>query len=540
MSIPTAEQQKVLREEGSCVVVARPGSGKTFTLSHKIKSILEEVPDYKGVIAISYTNKASNEIKNRVIGLGVHKKASFFGTIDKFCLTEIVIPFLSHKFNFSPSDLKIVKSDESQHIKNQNIDLASELTWPVVENLYRSGEIILELSGRISMMLLTENRILKEYLLARFSHIIIDEYQDSGFEQHQIFCFLCKLGIKGIAVGDLDQSIYGFAGKSSDYLLELTDNENFKTYALTKNHRCHPSISAYSLKLLSPNIEVDIPDEVRIYSTLIQGHLPQIANWVEKAISSLQNKFENLKVGEIAILGRSNNSIKAIQKSTQVYKTQLREDTDLDRIGTSLSQFFSECLFCYFDQNESYNNLLEKYVDVSLAKYKLRKNLSAIIALKEQYHSSRKIEEFELVSALYSLGQQIFPNIDRQLEEKALNEVLSDKELLKSYYPSSDDSIQLMTLHKSKGLEFRVVFHIDLYEWTIPSYQALLGDTEEIKKREMRQSINLHYVGITRAIDACVLISSTQKYDFKKSLVKSSTISSFLSREDLKSLRKHL
>lgn len=112
MTSPTEEQQEILKEKKSCVVVARPGSSKTYTMSHKIQSILNELPGHTGVIAISYTNKASNELKERVLNLGVQKKSSFFGTIDKFCLTEIVIPFLRHKFNYTPLEIKIVKPED--------------------------------------------------------------------------------------------------------------------------------------------------------------------------------------------------------------------------------------------------------------------------------------------------------------------------------------------------------------------------------------------------------------------------------------------
>jgi len=56
---PTAEQKKAIDYPGSMVIIAKPGSGKTFVIAEKIRSILPVLPDYRGVIAISYTNKAS-------------------------------------------------------------------------------------------------------------------------------------------------------------------------------------------------------------------------------------------------------------------------------------------------------------------------------------------------------------------------------------------------------------------------------------------------------------------------------------------------
>ncbi len=90
---PTPEQERIIAEKSNCVVIAKPGSGKTFTLAHKIRKILLQVPDYKGIVAISYTNKASDELERRCLATGVNRKSSFFGTIDKFFISEIIIPF---------------------------------------------------------------------------------------------------------------------------------------------------------------------------------------------------------------------------------------------------------------------------------------------------------------------------------------------------------------------------------------------------------------------------------------------------------------
>ena len=62
---PTQEQMEVLGYSGNIVVTAKPGSGKTFTVVEKIANIMPSLPDYQGVIAISFTNKASDELKRR-------------------------------------------------------------------------------------------------------------------------------------------------------------------------------------------------------------------------------------------------------------------------------------------------------------------------------------------------------------------------------------------------------------------------------------------------------------------------------------------
>lgn len=106
-----------------------------------------------------------------------------------------------------------------------------------------------------------------------------------------------------------------------------------------------------------------------------------------------------------------------------------------------------------------------------------------------------------------------------------LQNVIRDKELLKSYIPAQGDEITIMTLHKSKGLEFNIVFHMDMYKYIISDEW---GDEEQIK-----QLLNLHYVGVTRAIDACYIMIGTKRYRAKKNDFYKAEPSSFL---DIKGL----
>ena len=107
---PTKIQSTIIQSEGNIVVLASPGSGKTFVLSQKIRRVLkdESMLDYQGVIAISYTRKASANLKRRTLGDGLQNKNSFFGTIDNFCLTQIVESYAHYVFGY-PSIVVDVK-----------------------------------------------------------------------------------------------------------------------------------------------------------------------------------------------------------------------------------------------------------------------------------------------------------------------------------------------------------------------------------------------------------------------------------------------
>ena len=87
-----------------------------------------------------------------------------------------------------------------------------------------------------------------------------------------------------------------------------------------------------------------------------------------------------------------------------------------------------------------------------------------------------------------------------------------------------------MTLHKSKGLEFDVIFHLDLYSYIIPSFGAYDNVTQ------WNEDLNLHYVGITRAKQVCFLLSSTQRLRPDKPAL-NAKVSEFLSLNNLEEYR---
>lgn len=250
---PTKQQQEIIKEDGCCVVIAQPGSGKTFTLARKIKNILERVPPYRGVIAISYTNKASDELRRRSLEGGSDKKGSFFGTIDKFYISEIVMPFGIHVFGNPIAEFNITKLDDTEKsLKDLRFENLQESHISLLKKHYQNGTIFLDTVGILSLYIIDNSLACRNYLKARYSHIIIDEYQDSGEEQHELFLRLQQLGLCAVAVGDVNQSIYAFSKKDSKYLLMLAkQTANFKTYSLSVNHRSHVSIINYSTRLLS-------------------------------------------------------------------------------------------------------------------------------------------------------------------------------------------------------------------------------------------------------------------------------------------------
>lgn len=208
---PTLEQQAILNYDNNIVVTARPGSGKTYTVVEKIATVLPLLPDFRGIIAISFTNKASDELKNRCRQHGIDAKRSFFGTIDKFYISEIIIPFASHLTGNMP-DYSIVDkiSSEEQYVDLQEAAFPFSLKQEkLLLAALTEGIIFLELTGETALYILKKVPGALKYIKSRYTHIFIDEYQDCGATQHKTFLILVESGLTGIAVGDINQAIFG-------------------------------------------------------------------------------------------------------------------------------------------------------------------------------------------------------------------------------------------------------------------------------------------------------------------------------------------
>jgi DNA helicase-2/ATP-dependent DNA helicase PcrA len=156
---PTPDQKKIIEFNGNCVVIAKPGTGKTLTLAYKIRRILADLPYYKGVIAISFTNKASDELEHRTLSTGVEPKNSFFGTIDKFFLAEIIMSFGERVFGNPVQELSVIEFSEVDTNKFSNYDSGKDDTENIefFTAVFQGGWVILEKIGFLALFIFEQS-----------------------------------------------------------------------------------------------------------------------------------------------------------------------------------------------------------------------------------------------------------------------------------------------------------------------------------------------------------------------------------------------
>lgn len=527
---PSAEQAQAIQCASDMVIVARPGSGKTSVLSCKVRNVVSGLRRHQGIIAISFTNKASDELERRCKADAFDVKGSFFGTIDDFCLREIVFPF-ARQLMPVPATAKTAKLRElPETVVNmlpatpiQDGTVANMADFlPFLQTALAQGLVPLEAVGMLARYVVEHSPACRNYLVARYCAVYIDEYQDSGYFQHQLFLRLKSLGLTAVAVGDSDQSIYGFAHKDSRYLMALAAaGSGFAYFAITNNFRSHPSINDFALRLLDPSHPIAPTSDRRVFIKSVTGDQRAIGAWLNAAIPQLMRAYQVTSAGRVAILCRHQHSARLIADHLG-HAHHLVEENPFQAAPAVEANLFSDVLRLRFDQQLTAEALIERLGASKLAANERR-------GLRRALLSCRSCLDSDLVATILSaatrlLGQQ--PSAEGTME---LGAVCGDPDKLHRFQTPSRDAVQIMTLHKAKGLEFDIVFHADLYDHVIPTRTYPAGSYGQVLFENEAQCLNLHYVGITRAIEACVLMTSSFRIN-GQGAVKNGAPSQFIGR----------
>ncbi|HDT7003719.1 TPA: ATP-dependent helicase, partial [Staphylococcus aureus] len=360
------------------------------------------------------------------------------------------------------------------------------------------------------------------------THIFIDEYQDCGEIQHKIFLELINHGIKGIAVGDLNQAIFAFSYRFPKYLHSLIGNQDFRHVLLTRNFRCHKSISDYSLQLIEKR-KVTNTDVKRVFKVNVIGNDKTVIDAIEKNFVNLKKKYK-LNNNDFAILCHSRSSAKRASKFLNI-KNKLFDYIDFEKETGILANFYKDLLNSYFLYKINKTTVLDfviKYLNEEVNYFNFRKGLETVneIFNLEVTNFVSNIEKF------YDLAQLVYPDDFDEVIFNKLVELLKNRKDLNSFKPATEDEINIMTVHKSKGLEFKCVFLLDLYKYVFPR--------ENIDEESLNQYLHLHYVGITRAIEACYIIVATERYRPSKEDYCNAIESPFLYRNNVQDLREDI
>ena len=354
------QYEAVINTEGPCLVIAGAGSGKTKVLTHKIAYLIGE----KGakpwdILAITFTNKAANEMKERIANLvGDNAKDIWMGTFHSICV-RILRRFID-RIGFDSSFIIFDTSDQRTLVKNCMKDLAID------DKLFNDRSVLSEISNAKNEMLepeqytarsngdfrkekiatvyelyqkrlkennaidfddiinytikiLMENPDVLEYYANKFKYVLVDEYQDTNKAQFTLVTLLASKNGNITVVGDNDQGIYSFRGADISNILNFErDFPGTKIIKLEQNYRCTGNILKAANSVIKNN---EVKYKKELWTENEEGNLPNVyqaeneydeATYIVTQIEHLKRE-EYYKYSDFSILYRMNTQSRAIE-----------------------------------------------------------------------------------------------------------------------------------------------------------------------------------------------------------------------------------
>jgi superfamily I DNA/RNA helicase len=364
---------------------------------------------------------------------------------------------------------------------------------------------------------------------AKYPVVVIDEYQDLGVPLHRMVVWLMmRAGVRIIAVGDPDQSIYGFTGAKPGLLRKLAAAPDVEAVELKLNYRCADQIIAASKTMLSNPADFKSHDgrqgEIRIFR--VQQDVRGQANFaLGTVVPALLKQNAQWKPGDIAVLYRSLNegtSVAEAADSLEMRYFRLDNGSPIKR--SRLIEWLTDaarwCAGAWHSGEVSLARLLKAWrlMRRSLVREKdaLEERTKLISTLFAHRDGSIPLHSW-LVALHKAVLDDAFKEEPGLADERDNFEdllKLSKDGLLQSYsietfgnQGRSPDQINLMTLHSSKGLEFQAVIIVGLEADAFPSKY----DNTQEKLEEARR---LFYVGLTRAKNMIHLMYGFQESPF--------------------------
>lgn len=598
----SSNQKKAIEHgAGPLMVLAGPGSGKTFVITHRIKYLIEGSGiNPAHILVVTFSRAAAKEMKDRFEKLQ-GKSHVTFGTFH-----SVFFSILKTAYGFSAEQIasdelrytlikELIKKNEIVNedintlsgnllneialIKQDNINIknyySNSIASDTFKKLYKEYEAELETRNKLDFEdmlsltyeLLSERKDILTAVQNRYQYILVDEFQDINFLQYNIIKLMAGKKQNITVVGDDDQSIYRFRGARPEIMLGFErDFRNVSKVFLDINFRSTTQIVDASTKLISFNSK-RFPKTFKANNgSGAPVSVIEFKNPFAEVNSIIKDIKEYIKaeqdINNIAVLYRTNLSprllIERMMKNNIPFTIRdsipnlfehwvskdiisyiklainLGNKNDLLRISNKPNRYISrdslssskaniETLFDYYE-DKSY--MIKRIIELR-EHLRTIKNLKPATALRyirnvvgydeyiEEYCDMNGIESDDCYTVLGDLENSAsefntFSDWFVHMEEYK-------EELIEARKKSNEDDIgvRLMTFHSSKGLEFDIVYIIDVNEGSVPYKKAKGADEIEEERR-------MFYVAMTRARHKLFICYC--KENFGKSIGKSDFI----------------
>lgn len=619
-SLNDKQKEAVIDDSKHLRIIAGAGSGKTRVLTMRIAYLIEQKHiNPKNVLAITFTNKAANEMKNRISEmLGEAGDGAFISTIHSLCVRILKeeIGVFGYPKNFTIVDGDDQKTILKEAYKEFNIDKKDlsygsaldyianckyeELSYEkAMDQAYGEKKLV----DKANVYKYYDERLKSLYALdfddlilftvrlfklhkdilkkwsSKFIYIHVDEFQDIDKTQYELIKLLSSCHDNVYVVGDPDQTIYTWRGADVNIIVNFDkDFKNTKTIILNQNYRSTNNILEGANSLIKYNksrVPKDLFSENGDGDKIVHKTLPDETSEAYYVVSCIQSLLkQGYEYNDIAILYRSNYLSREVEKvfienripyviygGIRFYERMEVKDilSYLRLIVTGDDLAFQRVI------NQPKRGIGQKSIDTifSLAKdnnismYEVVKQglfaknqsvLESFVDMVERWKSSldgKPLEEV-LTDVFEQSGYRSM--LEKENETERIENVKSLIDDIKDYqetYPGStladylsmislytdkantdgSASVSLMTIHASKGLEFKVVFVVGLSEGIFPSERTML------EQKGVEEERRLAYVAYTRAKEKLTL-TDTSSFSYVVNSAK--TTSRFVNEVDEK------
>ena len=592
-----AQREAVQHTEGPLLVVAGAGSGKTRVLTHRVAHLVEDLKVKPSqILAITFTNKAAGEMRERLERmLGATARAIWILTFHAACgrMLRREAERLGYRSTFSIYDdqdqVRLVKAcleelgkdpkrfsprgihSQISRAKNELVSPEDYLArvasfWDqTVAEVYELYQRRLHASNAVDFddMLMLTVQVFERFPEAlahwqkSFRYILVDEYQDTNHAQYRLLQLLGAEHGNVCAVGDQDQSVYGFRGADIRNITEFeSDFPGTHVVTLEQNYRSTNSILRAANAVIEQNTE---RKPKHLFSELGEGDPVRVveledehseARFVAAEIAGLID--QGLSASEIAVFYRTNAQSRVLEdvlvrqdvpyqviggprfyeraeiRDATAYLTVLVNPSDagsLLRIAnrprrgigdTSLARVVSHAdttgrtLWDALADPEAagvtsaacrairgFRSTMESLMAQSqeLPVDELLERMLEKTGILDAYEAERTIEARGRIENLQELVG-VAREYRQQTADASLAGFLQDISLVSDQDTIADDRglVTLMTLHNAKGLEFNSVYAIGMEEGIFPHIRA-------IEEQGVEEERRLCYVGMTRAME---------------------------------------
>ncbi len=541
-------QWAAYESRGHCVVLAGPGSGKTKVLTTKMARMLaEDVRPPRGIACITFNNQCVKELKKRLGKLGIEEGSrAFIGTVHSFCFREVVIPYAKLGGISLPDPLKVAPPSEQERLfgvavntvtgnyvrttfdkfRRTVLDRTSE-EWtgndryaPLVTKyeqlLADAGKIDFDGMALTGLALIKNHTWVRNALKAKYPILVVDEYQDLGIPLHQIVLHLCaEGGMRLFAVGDPDQSIYGFTGARPSLMSDLANRDDVEDIRMRLNYRCGKTIIVASTTALAESRDFESAEDhkgvVQDYQCP-EGFDEQVSLAAETIVPEAMTRRKGRKLGDIGILYLNQYDGETIAQAVDAAGIEyVRFDQGNPYPRTPVISWLEDCAsWCaggWRLGEPRLSALLQSWMRFNPSLSKDSEITGCRRGLVKFLFGSRT-PGIRLIDWLCAFTKQgLYASIKNEptmADEvdalKSLHEACKNGKPLAQFtlanfggQRGSPDRLNLTTIHSAKGLEYDVVIMMGLEQGRIPDYRV--SKNQDMLREERRK----FYVAMTRA-----------------------------------------